>query len=105
MENHKSGIASQQGKKPDRQERRGRQTNLKGEGGWVAQSPSLPAAKIEGQGQSIVQLTTIAYSLENVKGLDAPFKMLEIVIKIRAHDPCRFHRKLPQWTLTELGRG
>ena len=53
MENHKSGIASQ-GKKPDRQEKRGRQTNLKGVGGSIS---SLPAANIEGQGQSIVQMT------------------------------------------------
>ena len=56
MENHKSGIASQQGKKPDRQERRGRQTNLKGEGGWLNLF-FLPAAKMEGQGQSNVQIT------------------------------------------------
>ena len=46
MENHKSGIASQQGKKPDRQESRGgdvKQTSKGKVGGSIS---FLPAAKM-----------------------------------------------------------
>ena len=65
MENHKSGIASQQGKKPDRQERRGRQTNLKGEGGWL--NPILPAAKIVVKDNQMCNCRL--HSLANVEAL------------------------------------